>query len=83
MAMTAWLANVRSTASCLSDSGPGTSRTTLSRPIASSPRIMGMIVIARLPLVRKFWAPAANSAGASATSGISTILRSSKAAPCM
>ena len=30
MAITAWLANVRSTASCLSDSGPGTSRTTLS-----------------------------------------------------
>ena len=47
MAMTAWAANVFSTASCLSESGPGASRTTLSAPIASSPRIMGMIVIAR------------------------------------
>src|SRR6516162_10946220 len=44
---------------------------------------MGMMVIARLPLVRKFWAPAENSAGALFASGTSTILQSSKAAPCM
>jgi hypothetical protein len=81
MAMTAWAANVLRTASCLSESGPGASRTTLSRPIASPLRIMGMIVIARWPLLRKFRAPAANSAGASFTSGMSTILQSRMAAP--
>ena len=47
MAMTAWLANVFSTASCSSESGPGATRTTLSAPIATSPRIMGIIVTAR------------------------------------
>ena len=47
MAMTAWLAKVRSVASCFSDSGPGATRTTLRAPIAASPRSIGMIVTAR------------------------------------
>jgi hypothetical protein len=47
MAMTAWFANVLSTASCLSESGPGVSRVTLSAPIATSPRIIGVTVAAR------------------------------------
>ena len=47
MAMTAWAANVRKSESCLSESGPGVRRTTLSRPMASLRRIIGVIVIAR------------------------------------
>ena len=47
MAMTAWSAKVRSSAICFSDSGPGETRTTLSAPIAASPRSIGMIVTAR------------------------------------
>jgi hypothetical protein len=47
IAMTAWAAKVFSIASCLSESGPGARRTTLSAPIAASPRIIGMIVTAR------------------------------------
>ncbi len=78
MAMTAWLAKVLSTAICLSESGPGAPRATLNAPIAASPRIIGMIVIAR-----KLRAPAANSAGALSTSGMSTILRSRMAVLCM
>jgi len=47
MAMTAWAAKVLSTATCLSESGPGAPRATLNAPIAASPRIIGMIVTAR------------------------------------
>jgi hypothetical protein len=83
MAMTPWLAKVLSTAICLSESGPGAPRATLNAPIAASPRIIGMIVTARWPLARKLRAPAANSAGAFSTSGMSTILRSRMAVLCM
>ena len=47
MAMTACAAKVFSTPICLSESAPGAARTTLSAPMASRPRIIGMMVIAR------------------------------------
>src|SRR5262245_22186275 len=53
IAMTAWLAKVFKTSSCFSDSGPGASLMTLMVPIAASPRRIGMMVIARLPVARK------------------------------
>ena len=47
IAITAWSAKVRSSAICLSVSGPGSRRTTLIAPITTSPRSMGITVIAR------------------------------------
>jgi hypothetical protein len=46
-AMTAWLAYVFNASSCFADNDPGLTRTTLSAPIAVSPRISGMNVAAR------------------------------------
>ena len=48
MAMTAWSANAFSVESCFSDSDPGSMRTTLSNPIASPARTIGIMVMARI-----------------------------------
>ena len=83
-AMTACAANVLRSSRCFSESGPGATRTTLIAPIAVLPRIIGMMVIARYPLARKFLAPGAiGPVTCSVTSGKSITLQSRIAVPCI